>query len=164
MTTCSRRFLLVAGVAGLVAGPTPASAKTVLDAADETGAFSTFLKAVKTTGLKDTLEGEGPFTIFAPTDDAFTKLSKKVQTSLFDAESPEAKERLKKLLRNHILEGIVVSGELTGRRREALNMAGGLLTVSGTKGYAVGTAKITRTDIIADNGIVHVIDTVQMPK
>lgn len=164
--TLPRRSLMLGGLALMATLPMafPARAKTVLEVADETGAFSTFLKAMKSTGLKETIDGEGPFTIFAPTDDAFTKLSKKVNTSLFAPDSIEAKERLRALLKNHIIEGIVVSDELTGRRREAVNMLGRLLPLSGTRGFAVGGAKVTRADILADNGIVHVLDTVLVPK
>jgi len=139
-------------------------AKNVLQAADEAGTFSIFLKAVKTTGMTDVLSGEGPFTILAPTDDAFMKLPKKVFKTLFDAESPESKAKLKSVIKNHVVEGTVVSTDVAGRRRAMLTMTGSMLTVSGARGFTVENAKVTRPDILADNGVVHVVDAVLLPK
>jgi uncharacterized surface protein with fasciclin (FAS1) repeats len=159
-----RRFGLVLAVAALVFCASGAHAKTVLQAADEAGAFSMFLKAVKITGMRDLLQGEGPYTVFAPTDDAFTKLPKQMFNSLFNDDSAASKEKLRALLYNHILDGKVMARDITGRRREAVTIPGGILLVDGTHGFQVDNAKVTKSDIMADNGVVHVIDTVLVPR
>jgi uncharacterized surface protein with fasciclin (FAS1) repeats len=155
-----RLCLGVVFVAGLLMSG-PVFAKTVLQAAEDAGAFTVFLKAVKEAGLTQMLSGEGPFTLFAPTDDAFTKLPRGSFDVLLKASN---KEKLKAFVGNHIVNGIVTAYDMRGRRREAVTIYGGTLLVDGTQGLKVENAKITRTDIAADNGVVHVIDTALVPR
>lgn len=159
-----RQFGFVVVVLAMVLCSGGAFAKNLLQAADEAGAFSIFLKAVKTAGLKDMLSGEGPYTVFAPTDDAFTKLPKTMFNTLLYGDTPESKEKLRALLYNHILNGSVMARDIAGRRREAVTVPGGILLVDGTHGFTVDNAKVTKSDIMADNGVVHVIDTVLVPR
>ena len=162
--TSRRRFVSGLAALAVVARPGRASAKNILQSADETGAFAFFLKAVKITGMRDFLSGEGPFTLFAPTDDAFTKLPKTMFNALFNDDSTASKEKLRVLLYNHVLNGTVMARDITGRRREAVTVPGGILLIDGTHGFTVDNAKVTRSDIMADNGVVHVIDTVLVPR
>ena len=164
MTSRLRRLGPLAAFLALIFFSGGAFASTVLQAMDQAGAFSMFLKAVKITGLKDTLSGDGPFTILAPTDDAFTKLPKGMVKTLFDTENPESKVKLKSLVNNHILAGIVLARDVAGRHLEAVTVQGGSLTVDGNHGFMVENAKVTRSDIMADNGVVHVIDQVLVPR
>jgi len=159
-----RRYGLVAAVATLVLLPGSAFAANVLQAMDQAGAFSMFLKAVKIAGLKDMLSGEGPYTVFAPTDDAFTKLPKGMMKTMFDTENPDTKMKLKSLVDNHVLEGIVMARDVKNRHLEAVTVVGGSLVVDGNRGFMVEGGKVTRADIAADNGVVHVLDTVLVPR
>jgi uncharacterized surface protein with fasciclin (FAS1) repeats len=102
--------------------------------------------------------------LFAPTDDAFTKLPKTMFNGLFNDDSAASKEKLRALIYNHVLSGIVLSRDIAGRRREAVTVPGGILLVDGTHGFVVDNAKVTKPDIMADNGVVHVIDTVLVPR
>jgi uncharacterized surface protein with fasciclin (FAS1) repeats len=164
MQLSRRRLGLTFATAALAACPGVAFAKNVLQVADETGAFSFFLKAVKYTGMRDFLYGAGPFTLFAPTDDAFTKLPKTMLNKMFDEDNPAGKEKLRALLYNHVLNGVVMTRDIANRRREAVTVPGGILLLDGTHGFTVDNAKITKSDIMADNGVVHVIDTVLVPR
>ncbi|TAL04248.1 MAG: fasciclin domain-containing protein [Rhodospirillaceae bacterium] len=141
-----------------------AHASNVLQTMDQAGAFSMFLKAVKISGLQETLSGDGPFTVLAPTDDAFSKLPKGMVKKLFDTENPETKVKLKALVNNHVLAGIVLARDVTGRRLEAVTVQGGTLAVDGTRAFMVENAKVTKPDLMADNGVVHVIDMVLLPR
>jgi uncharacterized surface protein with fasciclin (FAS1) repeats len=152
-----RHLLLFA----LVAAALPAQARTVLDVAGDAGAFSMLLKAVKSTGLTETLSGPGPYTLFAPTDDAFGKLPKTTLESLF---KPEGRDKLKEILTYHVVPGTVLSRDVVGKRMEAQTIQGEPLLVDATRGIMVEAARVTRADLKADNGVVHVIDTVLVPK
>jgi uncharacterized surface protein with fasciclin (FAS1) repeats len=164
MTSRRRQLGLILAVLAMVLCPGGAFAKNILQAAEEAGAFSIFLKAVKTAGMKDVLSGAGPYTVFAPTDDAFTKLPKTMFNGLLYGDTPESKEKLRALLYNHILNGTVTARDITGRRREAVTLPGGILLLDGTHGFTVDNAKVTKSDIMADNGVLHVIDTVLVPR
>ena len=141
-----------------------ATAKTVINAMEEAGAFAMFLNAVETANLQDLLMQQGPYTVFAPTDDTFTKLPGGYFDSLLHAETVEGQGNLKKLLRNHILAGLVASKDFIDRRREAITIDNGVLLVDATRAFIVENARISPPDIFADNGIVHVIDTVLIPR
>lgn len=164
MQLSRRRLGLTSAAVALAAYPGVAFAKSVLQAADDAGAFSVFLKAVKYTGMRDFLSGAGPFTLFAPTDDAFTKLPKTMLAKFFDEDNPTGKEKLRALLYNHILNGTITTRDIAGRRREAVTVPGGILLIDGTRGFTVDNAKVTKSDIMADNGVVHVIDAVLVPR
>ena len=127
----------------------------------DAGTFTILLQAVKNTGLTETLSAPGPITIFAPTDDAFAKLGPEM---LKDLMKPESKEKLRTILSYHIVDGKAVSRDFLGKRLEAATIQGGSLLIDATKGVTVDNAKMVKADIMADDGFIHVIDTVVMPK
>ncbi|MCE3014257.1 MAG: fasciclin domain-containing protein [Pirellula sp.] len=128
--------------------------------ADKAGTFKTLLAAVKAGGLVETLSGEGPFTVFAPTDEAFAKLP---AATLADLLKPENKEKLASILKYHVVAGRVYS-EAAVAAKSAATVQGASVKISASdKGAFVNDAKIVVTDIDASNGVIHVIDSVIMP-
>ena len=153
---------LWAGIAVASLGlPTPAAAMDLLETATEAGTFTILLAAVKAAGLNPLLSGKGPITVFAPTDDAFAKLPKGTIESLL---KPENKQKLRDLITYHIVMGRVTSREILGKRLEAATAEGGTLLIDATKGIMVDEAKVIKADLVADNGYIHVIDTVVAPR
>ena len=150
--------LVLALSAALFAGP--AAAKNLIEIARDSGSFKQLLRAIDLAGLTPALSGEGPFTIFAPTDEAFYKLPK---AALDDLLLPHNREKLGKLLRHHVLSGLVVSRDFTGKRLEAIPLAGEALLLDARTQQKIGVAKIVRSDLLADNGVIHVIDTLLIP-
>ena len=149
------------GVALGLMGPQPARAKDLIETAQDAGTFTVLLAAVKATGLTPLLTGKGPITLFAPTDDAFSKLPKATLEGLF---KPDNKEKLKEILAYHVVLGKVTSRDVLGKRLEAANAIGGTLLIDGNRGITVDEARVIKADIVADNGFIHVIDTVVIPK
>jgi uncharacterized surface protein with fasciclin (FAS1) repeats len=146
-------------VAGLViAGAAlSAQAKDIVDTAVAAGNFKTLATALQAAGLVDTLKGKGPFTVFAPTDEAFAKVPKdKLDALLKD------KAALTKVLTYHVVPGTVMAKDVKAGKVKTVQ--GGELTVATAGGVTVDGAKVTATDIAASNGVIHVIDTVVMPK
>lgn len=151
--------LFTAGFLGLVIAFTPAARaadNTVVDVAAGNPQFSTLVTAVKAAGLVETLQGDGPFTVFAPTNAAFEKLGKeKLEAVLAD------KELLKKILLAHVIIGKKVTSEqvvtMNGKQ-----VNGFTIDVDGST-VKLGDAKVVKVDISANNGVVHVIDTVLVP-
>ena len=128
--------------------------------ADKAGTFKTLLAAVKAGGLVETLSGEGPFTVFAPTDEAFAKIP---AATLADLLKPENKEKLASILKYHVVAGRVYS-EAAVAAKSAATVQGASVKISANdKGAFVNDAKIIATDIDASNGVIHVIDSVIMP-
>jgi uncharacterized surface protein with fasciclin (FAS1) repeats len=144
-----------------VMGPRAACAKDLLETAQDAGTFTVLLAAVKATGLTPILTGKGPITLFAPTDDAFSKLPRATLEGLF---KPDNKDKLKDILTYHIVMGKVTSRDVLGKRLEAATAEGGSLLIDGSRGITVDDAKVIKADIVADNGFIHVIDTVVIPK
>jgi len=140
----------------------PLKPEDIVDTAVGAGQFKTLAAALAAAGLIDALKGAGPFTVFAPTDEAFAKLPAGTVESLL---RPENKEKLKSILLYHVVSGNVPASEvvkLNGRSVKTLQ--GGSITVSTKHSVRVDNAKVTKTDIQAANGVIHVIDTVLMPK
>jgi len=136
-------------------------AKDIVDTAVGAGSFNTLVAAVKTAGLVDTLKGKGPFTVFAPTDDAFKKLP---PGTLDDLLKPENKEKLKGILTYHVVSGKVMAKDVT-KIKSAKTVNGQSLTITvKDKDVMVDNAKVIKTDIACSNGVIHVIDTVVLPK
>ena len=134
----------------------------IVETAVAAGQFKTLATALEAAGLIDALTGEGPFTVFAPTDEAFAKLPAGTVESLL---KPENKEKLKAILLYHVVSGNVTAKQvmkLNGRTVKTLE--GGSIKVGTTHGVTVDDARVTKTDIQASNGVIHVIDTVLMPK
>ncbi|MCB1549323.1 MAG: fasciclin domain-containing protein [Hyphomicrobiaceae bacterium] len=139
---------------------TAAYSQDIVDVASKAGTFKTLVTALKAADLVDTLKGAGPFTVFAPTDAAFKKLPKGTLASLL---KPENKAELRRILTYHVLAGKVMSGDIKGKKLSPKTVEGSTLAVDARKGVRVGKAKVTKADIAASNGVIHVVDTVILP-
>ena len=148
---------LLAGISLTLALGT-AQAADIVDTAKSAGSFNTLVTAVQAAGLVDTLKGPGPFTVFAPTDEAFAKVPKdKLDALLKD------KAALTKVLTYHVVPGRVMAKDV--KAGQVKTVQGSPLTVTVNGGTVmVDNAKVVKTDVVADNGVIHVIDTVLMPK
>ncbi|MGV0024590.1 fasciclin domain-containing protein [Phormidesmis priestleyi] len=135
------------------------SSKTIVGIASTNGSFKTLTAALKAAGLVETLNGAGPFTVFAPTDAAFAKLPKGTVEMLL---KPENKAKLVKILTYHVVPGEVLSTSL--KPGKVKTVEGSPVSVMvGTGGVMVNNSKVTGADIKASNGVIHVVDTVLMP-
>jgi uncharacterized surface protein with fasciclin (FAS1) repeats len=129
-----------------------------VDTAIAAGQFKTLVKAVQEAGLVDTLKGTGPFTVFAPTDEAFAKLPAGTLEALL-----QDKQKLASILTYHVVPGKVMAAQV--KPGQVKTVQGQSLTVSTMNGAVmVDSAKVIKTDIVASNGVIHVIDTVVLPK
>jgi len=134
--------------------------KDIVDTAKNAGSFKTLVKALEAAGLVDTLKGKGPFTVFAPTDEAFAKLPK---GTLEDLLKPENKDKLKTILTYHVVSGEVLAKDVV-KLDKAKSVQGEEITVKvKDKVVMVDNAKVVKTDIKANNGVIHVIDSVIIP-
>lgn len=153
----TRLTLLVAGALALAS---VASAADIVDTA-AAGGFNTLVAAVKAAGLADTLKGAGPFTVFAPTDAAFAKLPPGTVENLL---KPENKAKLQKILTYHVVPGEVKAQDVV-KLNSAKTVEGQELTIKTMNGgVMVNDAHVTKADIVASNGVIHVVDTVLLPK
>lgn len=134
--------------------------KDIVDTAAGAGDFTTLVAAVQAAGLVDTLKGDGPFTVFAPTDDAFAALPEGTVDTLL---MPENKEQLVSILTYHVVPGKVMSSDLSNGMTAA-TVQGGEITIDLDNGVMVNDATVVKADIEASNGVIHVIDKVIMPK
>lgn len=133
----------------------------IVDTAVSAGSFNTLVAAVKAAGLVETLKGEGPFTVFAPTDEAFAALPEGTVASLL---KPENKQKLVSILTYHVVPGKVKAKDVVNLD-SAETVQGGSLSISVTDGgVRVDGANVVKTDIKCSNGVIHVIDAVVMPK
>lgn len=132
---------------------------TVVDVAMSDPQFSTLVAALQATGLDQSLQGAGPFTVFAPTNDAFAKLGAQVDTLLLD----KNRDQLRAILMYHVADGNMTATDVTGMN--TLTTMGGTVNVSNSNGTVMlnNAATVTATDIPASNGVIHVIDTVLIP-
>ena len=133
----------------------------IVDTAVAAGSFKTLVAAVTAAGLVDTLKGAGPFTVFAPSDDAFAKLPSGTVDELV---KPENKSRLSAILTLHVIPGKVMAADAKGKKLSPASVNGEKLHVDGTNGVVVNGAKVVTADISCTNGVIHVIDTVILPK
>jgi uncharacterized surface protein with fasciclin (FAS1) repeats len=134
--------------------------KDIVETAMAAGSFTTLTKALKAADLVDTLKGQGPFTVFAPTDEAFAKLP---AGTLNDLLKPENKQKLQRILTYHVVPGRVSSTDVV-KLRTAKSVSGDTIDITANGGTVrVDSAHVVRTDIAASNGVIHVIDTVIMP-
>jgi uncharacterized surface protein with fasciclin (FAS1) repeats len=152
-------FALKSVITGLaIAGATLAvQAKDIVDTAVAAGNFKTLATALQAAGLVETLKGKGPFTVFAPTDEAFGKVPKDQLDALL-----KDKAALTKVLTYHVVPGKVMAKDVKAGKVKTVQ--GSELTLATAGGVMVDGAKVTATDIVADNGVIHVIDSVVMPK
>ena len=140
---------------------TRAQGSDIVATAVAAGQFKTLAAALQAAGLVDTLKGAGPFTVFAPTDEAFAKLPKGTVEDLL---KPENKAKLTAVLTYHVVPGKVMAADVV-KVKEAKTVQGGAIKVSTMGGQVmVDKAHVVKTDIAASNGVIHVIDTVLMPK
>ncbi len=124
------------------------------------GQFNTLVAAVKAAGLVETLQGPGPFTVFAPTDEAFGKLPAGTVESLLE---PGNKAKLASILTYHVVAGKVMAADVLGLT-EATTVQGQTIKINTKDGVKVDNANVVTTDIVCDNGVIHVIDAVILPK
>jgi len=134
-----------------------AQAKDIVDTAVAAGSFKTLATALTAAGLVDTLKGKGPFTVFAPTDEAFAKVPKADLDALL-----KDKTKLTAVLTYHVVPGKVMAADVKAGKVKTVQ--GSELTVTTMGGVKVDNANVVKTDIVADNGVIHVIDSVVMPK
>ena len=156
LTSTLALFALVAFVAEAQAKPT----KDIVAVAAGAGQFKTLVAAIKAAGLVDTLKGPGPFTVFAPTDSAFAKLPKGTVEELL---KPENKQKLASILTYHVVSGKVLSSQVKPMMAPTVNGQQLDVKVEGGK-VMVNDATVTKADVLASNGVIHVIDTVLLPK
>lgn len=144
-----------------VAGPATADhhqGKDIVDTAVAAGSFNTLATALKAAGLVDTLKGKGPFTVFAPTDDAFKKLPAGTLDKLL-----ADKAQLTKVLTYHVVAGKVMAADVV-KLTEAKTVEGSAVKISAKDGKVkVNDANVVKTDVVASNGVIHVLDTVILP-
>jgi len=134
-----------------------AQAKDIVDIAVGAGTFKTLATALGAADLVPTLKGKGPFTVFAPTDEAFAKIPKADLDALL-----KDKKKLAAVLTYHVVPGKVMAANVKAGKVKTVQ--GSEITITTTGGVMVNNAKVIKTDIVADNGVIHVIDTVIMPK
>lgn len=149
-----KKAILVVALAACAAA---AQAKDIVDTAVAAGDFKTLATALQKAGLIETLKGQGPFTVFAPTDAAFAKVPKDQLDALL-----ADKEKLTAVLTYHVVPGKVMAKDV--KAGQVKTVQGSSLTVSTTGGVKVDSANVVKTDIVADNGVIHVIDSVVLPK
>jgi uncharacterized surface protein with fasciclin (FAS1) repeats len=147
----------VLAAAALALAASAAQAKDIVDTAVAAGNFKTLAAALNQAGLVQTLKGDGPFTVFAPTDAAFAKVPKADLDALL-----ADKAKLVQVLTYHVVPGKVMAKDVKAGKVKTLQ--GGELSVDTGGGVTVDNAKVVKTDIVADNGVIHVIDSVVMPK
>ena len=134
---------------------------TIVETAVAAGSFKTLAKALQAADLVNTLQGPGPFTVFAPTDDAFAKLPAGTLDMLL---KPENKDKLRRVLTYHVVSGKVMATDVV-KLQTAKAVSGDTLKVNAKDGVVrVDDARVLKTDIVASNGVIHVIDSVILPK
>lgn len=137
-----------------------APASDIVDTAISAGGFNTLVAAVAAADLVDTLKSNGPFTVFAPTDEAFATLPEGTLESLL---KPENKEKLQAILTYHVLPGKVLAADISGKRLDATTVNGQTVSVDGNNGVRINNATVISADIKTSNGVIHVIDSVLLP-
>jgi uncharacterized surface protein with fasciclin (FAS1) repeats len=142
--------------AGMKEMESPKATKDIVDTAVAAGSFKTLVTAVQAAGLVETLKGKGPFTVFAPTDEAFAKIPKDQLNALL-----ADKAMLTKVLTYHVVAGKVMAADV--KAGMVPTVAGQSIDVTTDNGVMINNAKVVKTDIVASNGVIHVIDTVIMP-
>lgn len=152
---------LVAALPLHAGSPKEAAKKDIVDVAVGAGSFQTLAKALTAAGLVDTLKGKGPFTVFAPTDEAFAKLPAGTVESLL---KPENREKLRAILTYHVVAGKVESSQVV-KLDSATTVNGQNVAIRVKDGSVmVGKATVVKADVSASNGVIHVIDTVLLPE
>lgn len=155
------------GLAGLMMASTAltsarAADADIVDTAVAAGSFTTLVAAVQAAGLVETLKGAGPFTVFAPTDEAFAKLPAGTVENLL---KPENKDQLVAVLTYHVIPGKVMAADIAGKEMETATVQGSTVDINATgDAVMVDGAKVVTADVEASNGVIHVIDAVILPE
>lgn len=161
-----KKFVTSVFVAGALALSSTAAmadghgAKDIVDTAAANDQFSTLVAAVQAAGLVETLKGDGPFTVFAPTNDAFAKLPAGTVENLL---KPENKDQLVAVLTYHVIPGKVMAADIAGKELSVATVQGSNVDIDAMKGVMIDGANVTTADIEATNGVIHVIDAVILP-
>ncbi len=156
-----RQFVVSVLTVAFLVGVAPiarAQQMDIVDTAVAAGSFKTLAAALGAAGLVETLKGKGPFTVFAPTDEAFAKIPKADLDALL-----KDKAKLTAVLTYHVVAGKVMAADVV-KLKEAETVQGTMVMIDTTDGVKVNKAKVVKTDIVASNGVIHVIDTVILPK
>ena len=156
-----KRLFVVAAAVAVLAAPTAVRAdshKDIVDTAVAAGSFKTLAAALQAAGLIETLKGKGPFTVFAPTDEAFAKIPKAALDALI-----ADKAKLTKVLTYHVVAGKVMAADVM-KLKSAKTVEGQMVKIDTSNGVMVNNAKVVKADVEASNGVIHVIDTVLMPQ
>ena len=148
---------LVVGAALAVSSTVAMAAKDIVDTAVAAGNFKTLVTAVKAAGLVETLKSKGPFTVFAPTDEAFAKIPKADLDALL-----KDKAKLAAVLTYHVVPAAVMAKDVKAGEVKTVN--GQTIKITTDNGVMVNNAKVIKTDVAASNGVIHAIDTVLMPQ
>jgi uncharacterized surface protein with fasciclin (FAS1) repeats len=164
MLASVRSMTAMVTLAGIVLSSTHSfAADDIVDTAQKAGSFNTLVAAVKAAGLVETLKSKGPFTVFAPTDEAFSKLPAGTLDTLL---KPENKKQLAAILTYHVVPGKYDAKRLTRPRAKQFGIKsaqGANVEVDIRKGVRVSGANVVKTDVVASNGVIHVIDKVILP-
>ena len=160
MITMKRFAIALFAVLPLAFTSVSVKAQDIVDTAVAAGQFNTLVAAVQAAGLVDVLKGDGPFTVFAPTDEAFAALPEGTVASLL---KPENKEQLVAVLTYHVVPGKIMSADIAGKTAEVGSVQGSKLSVDATDGVRVDDATVIAADIETDNGVIHIIDQVVLP-
>ena len=161
MKTTASALLACLVFVGTAHATKTATQKDIVDTAASAGSFGTLVAAVKAAGLVDTLKGPGPFTVFAPTDEAFAKLPAGTVESLLE---PANRDKLVAILTYHVVPGKIMAADIAGKQAMVETVQGQSIDVNATEGVMVDAARVTTADIETSNGVIHVIDAVILPK
>ena len=161
MNTFRKLAMSVAVASSMALGAGAAQAEDIVEIAASNGNFNTLVAAVQAAGLVDTLKSEGPFTVFAPTDEAFAALPPGTVDNLL---LPENKDQLVAVLTYHVVPGAVMSSDVVNKISRPKTVEGSTVRINGMQGgVKIDGANVVGADIIADNGVIHVIDQVILP-
>ena len=160
MSRFRRASLALLAVLPLAFASVQVKAQDIVDTAVAAGQFNTLVAAVQAAGLVDVLKGDGPFTVFAPTDAAFAALPEGTVENLL---KPENLEQLVAVLTYHVVPGKIMSADIAGKSTDVASVQGSSLRVDATNGVKVDDATVVTADIETDNGVIHVIDQVVLP-
>jgi len=141
-------------------GAASATSKNIVETAVQSGKFNTLVAALNAAGLVNTLNGKGPFTVFAPSDTAFSKLPAGTVDGLL---MPENKAKLVSILAYHVIPGKIMSGDIAGKKISVKTVQGSEVSVDAMYGVKINNSNVVSADIAATNGVIHVIDKVLMP-
>jgi uncharacterized surface protein with fasciclin (FAS1) repeats len=160
MNSIKRLTIALCAIMPLAFASVSVKAQDIVDTAISAGQFGTLVAAVQAAELVDVLKGEGPFTVFAPTDEAFAALPEGTVENLL---KPENRDQLVAVLTYHVVPGKIMSSDIAGKTAEVTTVQGSDISVNAMNGVMVDNASVITADIEADNGVIHVIDQVVLP-